>query len=743
MSRDPAGPLVEHPQAQPGAGPAGGALVGVLEQVAPAAHDREPLVGQGRHLLEPGREHVGGQPHPQRVVGTDAARGVGEVAHPGVALGGRGDAGAGVVDERQQPLEASAAARAASSWAAAAASSASRAARSAACRAGEVGRVGGQGRDDVGVLGDGPGRGGVLDVRGRPAARSRSQVGSGRAAPPGPSSASSKPAASSAPRRGRRPPAASRRVGTAERRPPRRRGSVSGRAGPDVLARGRASRRGSRRARRAGPRARSRAGGLGRGRARRAGRARPPRRAPRCRRARRGAPRRPRSTAAAGAASSACAAASARRGRRARPVASATARLERLAVGAVEARRAGCRRGCAAPRSRPRPRAARASAAASSCSARRCRRAAPGRPPVRERGARAPPHTGQASPSDRARASSAAMPSSRRWRRSSSSPAPVERRVPQVVVPRTQGVGAGEVVPPRRRARRRGRGPSRAQLELGHPAGAVGREPLGLGASAAARSSSAAASWVVAASVRSATSPRRSRRGRRARRVGAASASARRPRGLRGDRAVERAGPAPSPGRPRRRRAGRPTGRRRGRGQARRGSAPTVRRGRPSSLGPVRAWAARCPPTPAARSAAASACTRARWLGRGGLEDRQPGQGALPAGAQLVEGPGPRPAPRRRPARAPVRRRRRPSWCSPARRAPSARSRRPGGDRLGGRPRRSPAPRQVARRPRPGVGEDVLERGRAGGQRRAGRLEVGPGGAPRLAPARPRRRRTR
>ena len=38
------------------------------------------------HRLEPGREHVGRQPHPQGVVGAGAARGVGELAHPGVAL---------------------------------------------------------------------------------------------------------------------------------------------------------------------------------------------------------------------------------------------------------------------------------------------------------------------------------------------------------------------------------------------------------------------------------------------------------------------------------------------------------------------------------------------------------------------------------------------------------------------------------------------------------------------------------
>ena len=97
---DPAGPLVEHPQAQAGPGAAGGSLVGVLEQVAPAAHDGESLVGQRRHRLEARREHVGGQPHPQGVVGADAAGGVGELAHPGVALGAERDASAGLVDER-------------------------------------------------------------------------------------------------------------------------------------------------------------------------------------------------------------------------------------------------------------------------------------------------------------------------------------------------------------------------------------------------------------------------------------------------------------------------------------------------------------------------------------------------------------------------------------------------------------------------------------------------------------------
>ncbi len=47
---------------------------------------RQPPLARVRHRLEPGREHVGGQPHPQRVVGADAARGVGELADPGVAL---------------------------------------------------------------------------------------------------------------------------------------------------------------------------------------------------------------------------------------------------------------------------------------------------------------------------------------------------------------------------------------------------------------------------------------------------------------------------------------------------------------------------------------------------------------------------------------------------------------------------------------------------------------------------------
>ena len=85
----PAGPLVEDPQAEAAAGPSGGQVVGVLEPVAAGSHDGEPLVGQLGDLLEPGREHERRQPHPQRVVGSEAAHRIGQLADPGVRVGGR------------------------------------------------------------------------------------------------------------------------------------------------------------------------------------------------------------------------------------------------------------------------------------------------------------------------------------------------------------------------------------------------------------------------------------------------------------------------------------------------------------------------------------------------------------------------------------------------------------------------------------------------------------------------------
>ena len=99
----PAGPLVEDAQPEPGARPARGALVGVLEDVAATAHDAQPLVGQRRDLLEPGGEDERGQPHPQRVVGAEATGGVGELADAGVALLERGDVLAGGLEGRAQP----------------------------------------------------------------------------------------------------------------------------------------------------------------------------------------------------------------------------------------------------------------------------------------------------------------------------------------------------------------------------------------------------------------------------------------------------------------------------------------------------------------------------------------------------------------------------------------------------------------------------------------------------------------
>ena len=91
----PPGPLVEHAQAEPRASTPGGPLVGVLQQVATPAHDGEPFVGQGRDLLESGREHVRREAHAQRVLRPGATRRVGEVAHALVVVlrGGHGGSG--------------------------------------------------------------------------------------------------------------------------------------------------------------------------------------------------------------------------------------------------------------------------------------------------------------------------------------------------------------------------------------------------------------------------------------------------------------------------------------------------------------------------------------------------------------------------------------------------------------------------------------------------------------------------
>ena len=79
-------PLVEDAQAQTAAGALGGQAVGVLEPVAAVAHDPQPLVGELGDLLEPGREDVGGEPHPQRVVEPCPAEGVGQLLDPAVTL---------------------------------------------------------------------------------------------------------------------------------------------------------------------------------------------------------------------------------------------------------------------------------------------------------------------------------------------------------------------------------------------------------------------------------------------------------------------------------------------------------------------------------------------------------------------------------------------------------------------------------------------------------------------------------
>ena len=87
-----AGPGVDDPQAQAAAGSAPGQRVGVDQGVATLGHHLQPLVGQARDLLQPRRQHVGRQPHPQGVVAAGAADAVGQLLHDGLLGLGRPDA---------------------------------------------------------------------------------------------------------------------------------------------------------------------------------------------------------------------------------------------------------------------------------------------------------------------------------------------------------------------------------------------------------------------------------------------------------------------------------------------------------------------------------------------------------------------------------------------------------------------------------------------------------------------------
>ena len=61
--------------------------------VATLAHHLQPLVGQAGDLLEPRRQEVGRQPHPQGVVGAGARHAVGQLLHDGLLGLGRPDRG--------------------------------------------------------------------------------------------------------------------------------------------------------------------------------------------------------------------------------------------------------------------------------------------------------------------------------------------------------------------------------------------------------------------------------------------------------------------------------------------------------------------------------------------------------------------------------------------------------------------------------------------------------------------------
>ena len=84
-------PGVDDPQAQTAAGAAPGQRVGVDQRVTALRHHLQPLVGQPGHLLQPRRQQVGRQPHPQRVVGARAGHAVGELLHHRLLRLGRPD----------------------------------------------------------------------------------------------------------------------------------------------------------------------------------------------------------------------------------------------------------------------------------------------------------------------------------------------------------------------------------------------------------------------------------------------------------------------------------------------------------------------------------------------------------------------------------------------------------------------------------------------------------------------------
>lgn len=62
-----------------------GAGVRVLEQVATRSERAQSVIGEGHDTLQAGRQDIGGQPHPERVVRTDPGREVGERLHAVVA----------------------------------------------------------------------------------------------------------------------------------------------------------------------------------------------------------------------------------------------------------------------------------------------------------------------------------------------------------------------------------------------------------------------------------------------------------------------------------------------------------------------------------------------------------------------------------------------------------------------------------------------------------------------------------
>ena len=69
-----------------------GAGVRVLEQVATRSERAQSVIGEGHDTLQAGRQDIGGQPHPERVVRTDPGREVGERG------GSHIDAAVGIID---------------------------------------------------------------------------------------------------------------------------------------------------------------------------------------------------------------------------------------------------------------------------------------------------------------------------------------------------------------------------------------------------------------------------------------------------------------------------------------------------------------------------------------------------------------------------------------------------------------------------------------------------------------------